>query len=48
MAGGSLKVVANFGVGYDNFDVEEVRGEASGRPSRRACSRMPPRSSRSR
>ena len=25
MAGGSLKVVSNFGVGYDNFDVEAIR-----------------------
>ena len=25
-AGGSLKVVSNFGVGYDNFDVEAIRG----------------------
>ena len=25
VAGGSLKVVANFGVGYDNIDVEAVR-----------------------
>ena len=44
----NLRLVANFGVGYDRLDVEEPAGAASRSRTRRAFSPPRPQTSRSR